>query len=102
MRIVPADRTHLVGLVELMSRSPLLRRYAPRNGKQWTFQDINLSLTREKAGGVALTVSSEAAERPWLVRAAMTPGEHGPPSLKLIVLPASRMASTPLHRPTPR
>jgi len=44
-----------------------------RNGKQWTFQDINLSLTREKAGGVALTVSSEAAERPWLVRAAVTP-----------------------------
>ncbi len=27
MRIMPADRTHLVGLVELMSRSPLLRRY---------------------------------------------------------------------------
>jgi hypothetical protein len=48
-----------------------------RNGKQWTFQDINLSLTREKSGGVALTVSSEAAERPWLVRAAMTPGVHG-------------------------
>ena len=48
-----------------------------RNGKQWTFQDINLSLTRPKAGGVALTLSSEAAERPWLLRAAMTPGEHG-------------------------
>src|SRR5207244_3894632 len=48
-----------------------------RNGKQWTFQDINLSLTRAKAGGAALTVSSEAGERPWLVRAALTPAEHG-------------------------
>jgi hypothetical protein len=48
-----------------------------RNGKQWTFHDINLSLNRPAAGGVALTISSEAAERPWLVRAAIKPGEHG-------------------------
>jgi hypothetical protein len=48
-----------------------------RNGKQWTFHDINLSLNRPAAGGVALTVSSEASERPWLVRAAITPGERG-------------------------
>jgi hypothetical protein len=48
-----------------------------RNGKQWTFHDINLSLNRPAAGGIALTVSSEATERPWLVRAAMTPGERG-------------------------
>jgi hypothetical protein len=48
-----------------------------RNGKQWTFHDINLSITRPKAGGVALTVSSEALDRPWLVRAALTPGTRG-------------------------
>jgi hypothetical protein len=48
-----------------------------RNGKQWTFHNINLSLNRPATGGIALTVSSETSERPWLVRAAMTPGEHG-------------------------
>jgi hypothetical protein len=48
-----------------------------RNGKQWTFHDINLSLNRPAGGGVALTVSSEASDRPWLVRAAMVPGENG-------------------------
>ncbi len=48
-----------------------------RNGKQWTFHDIDLSLTRPKGGGVALTISSDATERPWLVRAAMTPAERG-------------------------
>jgi len=48
-----------------------------RTGKQWTFHDINLSLTRPQAGSVALTVSSESPERPWLLRAAMTAGEHG-------------------------
>jgi hypothetical protein len=48
-----------------------------RNGKQWTFHDINLSLTRPQPGSVALTVSSESPERPWLLRAALTAGEHG-------------------------
>ena len=48
-----------------------------RSGKQWTFQDINLSLTRPKAGSVALTVSSDDTERPWLLRAAITQGERG-------------------------
>jgi hypothetical protein len=48
-----------------------------RSGKQWTFHDINLSLTRPKAGSVALTIGSDAAERPWSVRAALTPGERG-------------------------
>ena len=48
-----------------------------RNGKQWTFTNIDLSVTRPKDGGIALTISSEAAERPWLVRAAMTPGQNG-------------------------
>src|SRR5262249_45353331 len=48
-----------------------------RNGKEWTFQNINLSLTRPKAGSVALTISSDATDRPWSVRAALTPGEHG-------------------------
>ncbi len=48
-----------------------------RNGKQWTFENINLSLTRPKAGSVALTISSDNSERPWSMRAALAPGERG-------------------------
>lgn len=48
-----------------------------RNGKQWSFQDINLSLTRPKSGGIALTLSSESTETPWLLRATIAPGEDG-------------------------
>ena len=49
-----------------------------RNGKQWTFNDIDLSVTRPKGGGIAVTLGSEGSERPWQMRAAMTPGQkHG-------------------------
>ncbi len=48
-----------------------------RNGKQWTFTNIDLSVTRPKGGGIAFTLGSESAERPWQVRAAMTPGQQG-------------------------
>ncbi len=47
-----------------------------RSGKQWSFEDISLSLTRPKAGGIALTMSSEG-ERHWSLRATLTPGERG-------------------------
>jgi hypothetical protein len=48
-----------------------------RSGKQWTFHDINLSLTRPAGGGIALTMGSEAGDRPWLLRATVTRGEAG-------------------------
>ena len=48
-----------------------------RNGKQWTFHDINLSLTRPVSGGIALTIGSESGDRPWLLRAKLTRGENG-------------------------
>jgi AsmA-like C-terminal region/Protein of unknown function len=48
-----------------------------RNGKQWTFNNIDLSVTRPKGGGVAVTLGSESVERPWQMRAAMTPGQQG-------------------------
>jgi hypothetical protein len=48
-----------------------------RNGKQWTFANIDLSVTRPKGGGIAVSIGSETAERPWLMRAAMTPGQQG-------------------------
>ncbi len=48
-----------------------------RNGKQWSFRNINLSLTRPKDGGIALTLSSGSTEAPWLLRAAMSPSTSG-------------------------
>lgn len=48
-----------------------------RNGKQWTFTNIDLSVTRPKDGGIAITLGSEGSERPWQMRAAMTPGAQG-------------------------
>src|SRR5438876_5863417 len=48
-----------------------------RNGKQWTFTNIDLSVTRPKGGGIAVALGSQAVERPWRMRAAMTPGQHG-------------------------
>src|SRR5271166_6422990 len=48
-----------------------------RNGKQWTFTNIDLSVTRPKGGGIAVTLGSEGVERPWQMRAAITPGQHG-------------------------
>jgi hypothetical protein len=48
-----------------------------RNGKQWTFTNIDLSVTRPKGGGIAVKLGSEAIERPWQMRAAITPGQDG-------------------------
>jgi hypothetical protein len=48
-----------------------------RNGKQWTFTSINLSVTRPKDGGIAVKLGSDGVERPWQMRAAVTPGERG-------------------------
>src|SRR5205823_2384002 len=44
---------------------------------QWTFTNIDLSVTRPKGGGIAVTLGSEAGDRPWLIRATMTPGQLG-------------------------
>jgi Protein of unknown function len=64
-------------LSELGLKSGNLTVDDQRNGKQWSFHDINLSLTRPKTGGIALTLSSDSAETPWLLRAAMAPGPYG-------------------------
>jgi hypothetical protein len=70
-------------LSELGLKSGNLTVDDERNGKQWVFRDINLSLTRPKAGSVALTLSSGDPERPWLLRAALTPGDHGRRSIDI-------------------
>jgi hypothetical protein len=64
-------------LSELGLKSGNLTVDDQRNGKQWSFHDINLSLTRPKTGGIALTLSSGSNEQPWVLRAAMIPGLYG-------------------------
>jgi Protein of unknown function len=64
-------------LSELGLKNGNLTLFDQRNGKQWEFHDINLSLTRPSGGGVALTISSESGERPWLLRATVSRGEGG-------------------------
>ena len=48
-----------------------------RTGKQWSFTNIDLSVTRPKGGGVALALGSDSKERPWQIRATITPGQQG-------------------------
>ena len=44
-----------------------------RNGKRWTFSNINISLTRPEQGGVIFRLSSDEPARPWALSAAMRP-----------------------------
>ena len=44
-----------------------------RNGKRWTFDQINVSLMRPQHGGVIFRLESDNPERPWVLSAAMRP-----------------------------
>src|SRR5262245_39684330 len=48
-----------------------------RNGKQWKFEGINVSLTRPRQGGVVFRLESDTPERPWVLSAAMRPLADG-------------------------
>ena len=48
-----------------------------RNGKRWTFDHINASLTRPPQGGVLFRLQSDNRQRPWLLSAAMRPMADG-------------------------
>jgi hypothetical protein len=48
-----------------------------RNGKRWTFDGINASLTRPRGGGVIFRLESDNPERPWVLSAAMRPLTDG-------------------------
>ena len=66
-------------LVELGLKNGVLKVADARTSKKLTFENINLSVTRPKGGGIAFNVGSETAVRvagetvmrPWFVRAAM-------------------------------
>ncbi|HLA20200.1 MAG TPA: DUF3971 domain-containing protein, partial [Pseudolabrys sp.] len=44
-----------------------------RNGKRWTFDKIDASLTRPRLGGIIFRLESGNPERPWQLSAAMRP-----------------------------
>ncbi len=48
-----------------------------RTGEQWSFNQISVRLMRPRIGGAALMIGSDSVERPWLMRAALTPGRDG-------------------------
>ncbi|MBV9558433.1 MAG: hypothetical protein JO254_15295, partial [Pseudolabrys sp.] len=48
-----------------------------RTGKQWTFSNIAIGLTRPKTGGVIFRLASETVERPWQISAALRPLDGG-------------------------
>ena len=56
-----------------------------RSGKQWNFDNINLSLTRPKEGGVAFTLTSSGADGPWSLTATVTPREDGRRAIEAVV-----------------
>ncbi len=48
-----------------------------RNGRQWSFTEMTLSLTRPEQGGIAFSASSESEERSWSLSAAVLPTRGG-------------------------
>lgn len=54
-----------------------------RTGKHWTFDHINIGLTRPKTGGLMFKLESEDPERPWIVSAAIRPLADGVRALGL-------------------
>ena len=59
-----------------------------RNGKQSSFQNVNLSLTRPHAGEVVFSVGSDSADRRWTLLAGVKPIGQG---RRAIAVDASRM-----------
>lgn len=56
-----------------------------RSGKRWNFENINLSLTRPKEGGVAFTLTSSGADGPWSLTATVTPRGDGRRAIEAVV-----------------
>jgi hypothetical protein len=56
-----------------------------RSGKRWTFEHINLSLTRPRDGGVAFAVNSTGADGLWSIIATVTPQPDGRRTVETVV-----------------
>jgi Protein of unknown function len=53
-----------------------------RNGRQWSFKEITLSLTRPEQGGIAFSATSESQERSWSLSASLMPMRDGSRALR--------------------
>jgi len=47
-----------------------------RNGKTWTFEQINFSMNRHGRGGIVFNLGSENEDRPWQLSAAVVPNGY--------------------------
>ncbi|MEA2927681.1 MAG: hypothetical protein QOG38_109, partial [Hyphomicrobiales bacterium] len=56
-----------------------------RSGKRWSFEHINLSLTRPRDGGVAFAVNSTGADGVWSIIATVTPRPDGRRTIETVV-----------------
>jgi hypothetical protein len=56
-----------------------------RHGKRWTFEHINLSLTRPHEGGVAFAVNSTGAGGLWSLTATVTPRPDGRRAIETVI-----------------
>ena len=54
-----------------------------RNGKTWTFEQINFSLNRYGRGGIIFNLGSENEERPWQLSAAVVPSGYQKRSVQI-------------------
>ncbi len=56
-----------------------------RSGKRWSFEHINLSLTRPQEGGVAFAVNSTGADGLWSLTATVTPKPDGRRTIETVI-----------------
>jgi len=56
-----------------------------RNGKRWSFEHINMSLTRPQEGGVAFAVNSTGADGLWSLTATVTPKPDGRRTIETVI-----------------
>ena len=56
-----------------------------RHGKRWTFEHINLGLTRTQDGGVAFAVNSTGAGGLWSLTATVTPKGDGKRTIETVI-----------------
>ena len=56
-----------------------------RGGKRWSFEHINLSLTRPQEGGVAFAVNSTGADGLWSLTATVTPKPDGRRTIETVI-----------------
>src|SRR5262249_18871017 len=56
-----------------------------RSGKYLTFDNINLTLTRPKEGGIAFGINSNGADGPWSLTATVSPRSDGRRAVEAVV-----------------